>query len=111
MKKKELKKAHKMNIRHFLQSYCELDNSELVKKLSRLHHKELKIISKSYNLNLQTINFEDVTREMLLTGEIIIVEDYYGNPAPYINPSLNFEDEFNSYLNQGDENNVKYKRR
>ena len=118
MNKKELKHAESMDMKKFLKRYFEVENEELLFKLSRLSHKELKEVAPLYGIDLRKISFENLTREMIASGDVILVTDKFGNFAPYINPMIILEDEFSTTLdesfisqNRRREENDKYKRR
>ena len=94
MKKKELRKSPNINIEHFLRSYYCMEDEELISKLSKLSHKLLKQVALNYNAVLLSISFQEVTRDMLARGDVILVEDGLGHIAPYINPLLELDDEY-----------------
>lgn len=100
MDKKELKKIEKMSMKKFLRRYYGLTNEQLLVKLSKLTHKELKTILQYYNLKMQKISFDNLTREMLASGEVILVTDKFDNPAPYINPEISLKDEYLTTLDE-----------
>ena len=96
MNKKEVRNCYKMNLRHFLINYCGIDNDSLVTDLCNLSHKELKQVASLYGIYLKNVSFEDVYFDQLATGEILMVNDVYNNPAPYVNPCLTYNDEFDT---------------
>ena len=122
MTKKELKKSSSMSMDHFLRTYYGLSD-DLADKLSMHSHRSLKEIAQLYEISLKKIGFKDVTREMIATGDVLLIVDHYGNTAPYINPYINIEDEFEttmderyiSYevydLNEGEDNYDQYQGR
>lgn len=100
MDKKDIRKCYKMDLRHFLINYCGLDNEQLISELCHLSHKELKEVATLYGINLIRTSFEYVSKEQVMTGMIIYVNDAFGNPAPYVNPSrvLMHDAEFDTEL-------------
>lgn len=122
MTKKELKESRSVGMKWFLEAYYDI--SEEVAALLSLHsHKSIKEVAKLYEIKFHKIGFKELTREMLLTGKVILVQDHYGNIAPYINPLISLEDEYEttmderytSYevydINEGEGVYDKYKRR
>ncbi len=105
MDKKELRRVIKIDMKKFLKRYYGVTNEELLVKLSKLSHRDLKEITPLYGINLHKICFESVTREMLASGEIILVTDGFEKTAPYINPMISLNDEFLTTL---DEHRVSY---
>ena len=87
MDKKEVRKCYKMDLRHFLVNYYRIDNEKLLSELCNLSHKELKEVASLYGINLIRTGFEYVSKEQVMTGMIIYVNDALGNPAPYVNPN------------------------
>lgn len=100
MEKKEIRKSHKMDMRHFLVNYYEMTNESLIAELCHLSHKDLKEIAPFYNINLVRTSFDFVSMEQIATGTIILVNDAFNNPAPYVNPNrtLNVNREFETDL-------------
>lgn len=100
MEKKEIRKSHKMDMRHFLINYYEMTNESLIAELSHLSHKDLKEIAPFYGINLVRTSFDFVSMEQIATGTIILVNDAFNNPAPYVNPNrtLNVNREFETDL-------------
>ena len=98
MDKKELKYAEKIDVKKFLKRFYGLDNEELLVKLSKLSHHDLKEVASLYGIRLRKICFENLTREMIASGEVILVADRFNNFAPYINPMIKLEDEFSTTL-------------
>jgi hypothetical protein len=88
MTKKEIRKERKMNLEHFLRSYYEVDNQALIATLSKMTHKQLKTIAPLYGINLVRTSFDSLDKEQLLTGTILLVEDCFHHPAPYVNPLI-----------------------
>lgn len=117
MTKKELESVKCVSMQYFLEVYYDVaeDISHVISKNS---HKSLGKVARLYGVRLAKMSFEKVTREMVNMGDVIFVLDCFGNAAPYINPKINFEDEFNttmdekfvSHVVEGDECD-KYKRR
>lgn len=100
MDKKELRHAEKMSIKKFLRRYYGFTNEELLTKLSKLSHKQLKEVVGFYDINIHKISFDNLTREMLASGEVILVTDRFDNPAPYINPEIYLENEYLTTLDE-----------
>ena len=100
MDKKQVRKCYKMDLSHFLRNYYGVENENLIMELSQLSHKELKIIAPLYGIEFVRTNFDLVSLEQVLTGTIILVNDAYGNPAPYVNPNrtLFMNQEFDTEL-------------
>lgn len=87
MNKKAIKGQHSISIEKFLRLYCQIDNESIIETLSLLSHKELKKICREvYGINLYTLPFETVEQEDISIGDVILVNDRYGNLAPYKNP-------------------------
>ncbi len=87
MNRKEIKSQTMITIQKFLRDYYEVDNEEVINKLSKLSHKDLKYICHEvYGLNINSISFEDVTIDSIKCGQTLLVRDGFGNPAPYLNP-------------------------
>ena len=98
MEKKELKICHKMDLKHFLVNYCQIDNEKLLDELCHLSHKELKEACFLYGIDLIRTSFEYVSKEQIMTGVIILVNDAFGNPAPYVNPNRILNNELETEL-------------
>lgn len=97
MNKKQIKSQPSISMGKFLRLYCQIDNDVVINMLSSLSHKEVKKVCKdAYNIELQTLPFEDVEQEDVGIGEVIFVSDSCGNPAPYKNPYITYEE----YLEQ-----------
>ena len=122
MTKKELRKIGTISMAYFLKTYLDVDNDKLLNKLVELTHFELKEITKIYGIKLSKISFENLTKDMIARGDILLVDDCYGNPAPYINPMRKMENEYETTLDEryvshevydikGEEENDKYKGR
>ena len=83
----------------------------------KLSHCELKEVALIYGVRLAKIPFEKLTKDMIARGDILLVEDAYGNKAPYINPMRKMENEYEttlderyiSYELEGEDKNDKYK--
>lgn len=92
MNKKQIKSQQSISMGKFLRLYCQIDNEVVINMLSSLSHKELKkVCNDAYNIELQTLAFEDVEQEDVSIGEIIFVSDNSGNLAPYKNPYIPYE--------------------
>ena len=102
MDKKQVSKSYKLDMVHFLQNYYGIDNEELLLELCSLSHKNLKKIAPDYGIELVRTNFDLVSLEQVAMGVIILVNDAFNNPAPYVNPSrvLAGDREFDTELDQ-----------
>ena len=98
MEKKQLRTCYKMDLRHFLLNYCCIDNENLLDELCNLSHKDLKEACRLYGIDLIRTSFEYVSNEQIMTGMIILVNDGFGNPAPYVNPNRILDNEFETEL-------------
>lgn len=79
----------------FLRTYCHIESETLIDMLSSLSHRELKdVLRELYKIKLSTLPFELVSPEALNNGEILMVDDAIGNPAPYRNPARIDEKQF-----------------
>ena len=99
MTKKELNQSPSNSMEYFLKTYYDLSD-ELIDKLKGHTHKTLKSIAKLYGIDLKKMGFDSITREMLATGEVILITDCCGNVAPYINPYAEIEDEFETTMEE-----------
>ena len=99
MNKKQVRKCQKIDMKNFLRDYYGIDNENLILELSNLSHKDLKMIAPCYGINLVRTKFDLVTTEQALTGTIILVNDAFGNPAPYVNPNrfLSWNSEYEEF--------------
>ena len=120
MTKKEIKKTHSITMEYFLKMFVSIDNDNLVKELIKLSHYELKQVIKIYDIKVPKISFDDLTKDMIARGDVLLVKDVYGHPAPYINPlrilvneyETTLDEEFISHeINEGVDTNDKYKGR
>lgn len=94
MNKKEIKKQNHISMEIFLRNYCGIQNEELINTLSVLSHKDLKEVCRQvYGIELYSIAFENVNKENLNCGDILLVYDVYHASAPYINPLKKKEQE------------------
>lgn len=102
MEKKEIKKCHKMDLKRFLKNYYGIENEKLLEQFSSLSHKDFKQISLLYGINIIRTNFKYITKEELADGTIILVNDAFNNPAPYVNPNrlLSYDLELDTELNE-----------
>ena len=100
MDKKQVRKSHKIDMGHFLRDYYGVDNERLIDELCNLSHKELKELAPFYGIALVRTSFDLITVDQTLTGIIVLVNDAYGNPAPYVNPNrtLSWNREFETKL-------------
>lgn len=73
----------------FLIDYYEIENTELLKQIPYITHKELKEIAPKYGIYLKRSMSQYVTKEAELTGEYIFVTDSANNVIPYQNPYRN----------------------
>ncbi len=90
MDKKQIRKCNKIDMPNFLRNYYFVDNESLILKLSDLSHKELKTIALLYGIDLVRIKFDLVSMDQVLTGTVVLVNDAFGNSAPYVNPNRVF---------------------
>ena len=120
MTKKEIRKISSITMAHFLKTYLDVTNEILLNKLAELSHCELKEVAKIYGVRLCKIPFDTLTKDMIARGDILLVEDAFGNKAPYINPMRKMENEYETTLDEryvshelyeleGEDNNDKYK--
>lgn len=120
MTKKEIRKAPSITMAHFLKRYLDITDEILLTKLTELSHCEIKEVARIYGVDLLKISFDDLTKDMIARGDILLVEDAYGNKAPYINPMRKIENEYETTLDEryvshelydleGEDNNDKYK--
>ena len=104
MEKKEIRKCHKMDLKRFLKNYYGIENEKLLEQFSSLSHKDFKQISLLYGINIIRTNFKYITKDQLADGTIILVNDAFNNPAPYVNPNrllsynLELDTELNGYI-------------
>ena len=86
MKKKNLSKFDKtkdtIKIRDFVVQYL---NDGISVDCHKLTHKNLKSFNNPYVIAV-SFDFASSNVELILTNKILLVSDYYGNIAPYINP-------------------------
>lgn len=117
MTKKEIRKTPSISMAYFLKTYIDITNENLLTKLLELSHCELKEIANIYGVRLSKIPFEKLTKDMIARGDILLVEDAFGNKAPYINPMREMENEYEttlderyvSYELEGEDKNDKHK--
>lgn len=102
MEKKEIRKCHKMDLKRFLKNYYGIENEKLLEQFSSLSHKDFKQISLLYGINIIRTNFKYITKDQLADGTIILVNDAFNNPAPYVNPNrlLSYDLELDTELNE-----------
>lgn len=89
----KLERYRSISLLEFLTGYLELDNEfdqKKIESLSKATHKDIKELELPY---VKTIPFEEVEREDVLTGKVILVRDGKSRPnnlriAPYIRPGL-----------------------
>jgi hypothetical protein len=92
LKTQEIEAQKSITMKNFLKNYCNIENNEIIDKLSSLSHKDLKIVaSVIYNINLVSLPFDIVNKENINRGNIILVRDTNHNLAPYKNPLQNVE--------------------
>ena len=119
MTKKEIRKTLSITMAYFLKTYLGITSEVLLSKLMELSHCELKEVARVYGVRLSKIPFDMLTKDMIARGDILLVEDVYGNKAPYVNPMRKMENEYETTLDEvyvsheleGDEKNDKYKRK
>lgn len=117
MTKKEIRKTPSITMAYFLKTYLDITSNVLLTRLMELSHCELKEVALIYGVRLAKIPFEKLTKDMIARGDILLVEDAYGNKAPYINPMRKMENEYEttlderyiSYELEGEDKNDKYK--
>lgn len=117
MTKKEIRKTPSITMAYFLKTYLDITSNVLLTRLMKLSHCELKEVALIYGVRLAKIPFEKLTKDMIARGDILLVEDAYGNKAPYINPMRKMENEYEttlderyiSYELEGEDKNDKYK--
>lgn len=95
MKKIDIDSYKSITMEEFLENYVNLDNvitREIVEKLakSKATHNDLTELGIPY---IKRIPFEEVSQDDILTGDVILVNDFKGSNrhprvAPYIRPSL-----------------------
>ena len=100
MTRKQLKKAARIDMRHFLETYFCFENKSTINSLLKLSHCEIKEVAKIYGVRLSKMPFEVLTQDMLARGDVILVEDIHGNVAPYINPYRKLENEYESTMEE-----------
>lgn len=100
MDKKMVRKCHKLDMVHFLRNYCGITNERLIFDLSNLSHRELKVLAPDYGLKLVRTGFDLVSLDQIADGTIILVNDCYNAPAPYVNPArlMSWDREFDTIL-------------
>lgn len=119
MTKKEIRKTLSITMAYFLKTYLGITSEVLLSKLMELSHCELKEVARVYGVRLSKIPFDMLTKDMIARGDILLVEDVYGNKAPYVNPMRKMENEYETTLDEvyvsheleGDEKDDKYKRK
>lgn len=100
MTRKQLKKAARINMQHFLETYFCFENEGTLNILLKLSHCEIKDVAELYGVRLSKMPFEVLTQDMLARGDVILVEDIHGNVAPYINPYRRPENEFETTMEE-----------
>lgn len=81
---KNLEKNNSISLKKFLISYCCISNNALLN--SKIAHKDIKFLLpdlKRFSYEYMLENLKD-----LYVGNIVLVEDCYGNFAPYLNPKI-----------------------
>lgn len=99
MTKKEIKTSPGMSMEYFLEVYYGVDE-EIASKISLHSHKSIGKIARLYGVKLSKLGFDNVSREMIARGEVILVEDHFRNAAPYINPNIKLTDEFETTMDE-----------
>lgn len=99
MTKKEINASPTISMDYFLKTYYGVSD-ELAQKLSMHSHKSLKELAHLYEIPLRKTSFNDLTREMIATGKVILITDHFGNLAPYVNPYISIEDEFETTMDE-----------
>lgn len=96
MDKKSIKCQNYITIDKFLRDYVGIENEHVIDTLSSLSHRDFKDMCQAMcAIRLTSIAFEDVTKENLETGDIILVADRYSHLAPYNNP---FQPDFETIM-------------
>ena len=94
MNKKELKMEQHISMKKFLRCYVGVENGLVLNWLAGLTHRELKeVCDELMMLDLTRISFEEVTKENVQKGDVLLVLDSDNNPAPYNNPKQNTFDD------------------
>lgn len=71
----------------FLRYYLGIESDSVIDMLGNLHHSEFKEVYKQlYKINLISVSFDDVSKEDIQTGQILLVSDRSCHLAPYTNP-------------------------
>jgi len=99
MKKKELESLKRVSLNYFLQTYYGV-GEDLAEIMSKESHKSLSIVARLYGIKFRKMSFESITKELIYTGKVILVEDYFGNTAPYISPFIELEDEYQTEMDE-----------
>ena len=87
MNRKELKKEPHISMEKFLRYYLGIESDSVIDLLSNLHHGELKDVYKQlYRINLRSVGFDDISKEDIETGGVLLVSDRSSHLAPYTNP-------------------------
>ncbi len=94
MNKKEINQSINISMKYFLETYYNVTNQALLDDLIKMSHKDIKIILEMYGIKLKRTCFQDLTREKIASGEVILVTDGFGNLAPYKNPLLVYEEDY-----------------
>ncbi len=100
MDKKEVNQSMKIDMKYFLETYYNITNKELLMKLIKLSHKDIKEVLMLYGIELKRTSFREITREMIASGDVIFVTDGLGHIAPYKNPLKLLEEDFFERLEQ-----------
>lgn len=86
---KRMEKQYRLPMPKFLRDYCHIKDEDLICKLGKLSHRQLKEVCKNaYQIRLSTLPFEAVNEIDLCCGNIILVTDAYKHVAPYKNPEI-----------------------
>lgn len=89
MNKKLIKKQCHISMEKFIRYYLDIEGERIIDILLGLNHRDFKDICRELGIiDLTSISFEDVTKEDIETGSVLLVADINNNLAPYINPIL-----------------------
>ena len=105
MNKKKIKTSVVISMKYFLEVYYELEE-DISLKISLHSHKSISKIASLYGVKLSKMSFDSVSKDMVARGEVLLVADHFNNLAPYINPTIDLIDEYETTM---DEKFVSYK--
>ena len=99
MTRKEINSSHIVGMKYFLEVYYGV-SEDIVSKISLHSHKSISKIASLYGLKLSKMSFDSVSREMIARGEVLLVIDHFNNLAPYINPTIDLIDEYETTMDE-----------